>query len=198
MPRRGPEQTVQAEETVKASVGSAERNIARQVRVLREREGWTYEGTAARMTAVGCPMKGTTIYKIEKADQPRIVRANELVAFSLIFDRDLRALVRSPEAIEDEVLHERFDAWERSVGNRLETEWAESAALQALLDTAESTPRLEDRGERGAWLANVCRVPDGEMTEAEGFRQASSSSSTIFDVDGYRVHVTAERIGDAS
>lgn len=38
------------------------------------------------MTDAGCPIQGSAIYKIEKADPPRRITVDELVAFATVFE----------------------------------------------------------------------------------------------------------------
>ncbi len=75
MPRPNRERSVLAEE-----------NLARRVAFEREARGWTYEGTAKRMTNIGCPIQSTAIYKIEKGQPRRRISVDELVAFAKVFD----------------------------------------------------------------------------------------------------------------
>jgi transcriptional regulator with XRE-family HTH domain len=71
----------------------SEDNLARRVAYERERRGWTYEGTARRMTDVGCSVQGSAIYKIEKGTPRRRISVDELVAFADIFDVDTSDLL---------------------------------------------------------------------------------------------------------
>ncbi|WP_345649148.1 hypothetical protein [Pseudonocardia tropica] len=56
------------------------------------------------MTDVGCPMQGTTVYKIERQNPPRRITVDELAAFALIFDLPATELMQSPQEVEDSVL----------------------------------------------------------------------------------------------
>jgi transcriptional regulator with XRE-family HTH domain len=75
VPRPNPPRSLQSEE-----------NLARRIAYERDRRGWTYEGTAKRLTDVGCPIQGSAIYKIEKGKPRRRISVDELVAFADVFD----------------------------------------------------------------------------------------------------------------
>ncbi|MDP9437058.1 MAG: helix-turn-helix transcriptional regulator [Actinomycetota bacterium] len=72
---------------------SQEPNLARRIAYERQQRGWSYEGTASRLTAAGCPIAGSAIFKIEKGDPPRRISVDELVAFAKIFDAPLEELL---------------------------------------------------------------------------------------------------------
>lgn len=82
MPRPNRDRTVLAEE-----------NLARRIAFEREARGWTYEGTAKRMTNIGCPIQPTAIYKIEKGQPRRRISVDELVAFAKVFDFDVEEML---------------------------------------------------------------------------------------------------------
>ncbi|MGH3522271.1 MAG: helix-turn-helix domain-containing protein [Mycobacterium sp.] len=71
-------------------------NVARRVADERGRRGWSYETLARHMTEAGCPIQSSAIYKIEKGDPPRRISVDELVAFALAFDVDVKELLLSP------------------------------------------------------------------------------------------------------
>lgn len=70
-----------------------ESHVARRIAHERERRGWTYDGMAKRMTDVGCAIHGSAIYKIEKADPPRRISVDELVAVATVFDMSVEDLL---------------------------------------------------------------------------------------------------------
>lgn len=90
MPRQNPTRDIQAET-----------DLARRIAWERERRGWTYEGLASRLTAAGCPIQASAIYKIEKSDPPRRITVNELVALSTVFEISISDLLQSPDAMSD-------------------------------------------------------------------------------------------------
>lgn len=71
----------------------SETNLARRVAYERERRGWSYESTAKRMSAVGCPVQGSAVYRIEKGVPRRRISVDELVAFSRVFEVDIDELL---------------------------------------------------------------------------------------------------------
>ncbi len=95
MPRPNRDRTVQAEE-----------NLARRVAFEREARGWTYEGTAKRMTNVGCPIQSTAIYKIEKGQPRRRISVDELVAFAKVFEFEIEEMLMPVGAVLDDAAKE--------------------------------------------------------------------------------------------
>lgn len=80
---------------------AAEANLARRVAAERERRGWSNDGLAGRMTAAGCPIQASAIFKIEKGDPPRRITVNELVGFSAVFGIPLTDLLQEPGSLTD-------------------------------------------------------------------------------------------------
>jgi hypothetical protein len=64
----------------------AEAQLAQHIVVERDRLGWTNESLAKRMTDLGCPIRDSAIYKIEKGEPRRRITVDELVGFALAFD----------------------------------------------------------------------------------------------------------------
>jgi transcriptional regulator with XRE-family HTH domain len=89
----------------------SEANLARRVAFEREQRQWTYEGTAKRMTDVGCAIQGSAIYKIEKGQPPRRISVDELVAFGKVFDLDLADLLVPVDVILDNHSKALVQAW---------------------------------------------------------------------------------------
>jgi transcriptional regulator with XRE-family HTH domain len=49
----------------------------------RKRRGWTYERLAEEMTAVGCSIQPSAIFKVERA--ARRITVDELAAYSIVW-----------------------------------------------------------------------------------------------------------------
>ncbi|WP_155991927.1 helix-turn-helix domain-containing protein [Nocardioides sp. URHA0032] len=88
--------------------------LARRVAMEREARDWSYEGLAERMTNVGCPIQGSAIYKIEKADPPRRITVDELIAFATVFETPVRDLLLPREVVIDAKLGRLFERWEEA------------------------------------------------------------------------------------
>jgi hypothetical protein len=80
-----------------------ERNVAARIAYERTRldRKWTYEGMAKRMEDLGFPIQASAIYKIEKADPPRRIAVDELVAFADLFRVRVEDLLRPMEEVMD-------------------------------------------------------------------------------------------------
>jgi transcriptional regulator with XRE-family HTH domain len=99
----------------------SEANLAKRIAYERRRRHLSYEGLASLMTAHGCAIQGSAIYKIEKGDPPRRVTVDELVALARVFDvkiDELHELLKPMELIEKEYaeelindLNETLDTW---------------------------------------------------------------------------------------
>ena len=70
-----------------------ERALARRIAWERESRGWTYEGMAGRMTAAGCAIQASALYKIEKGTPRRRITVDELVAIAVVFEVDIPDLL---------------------------------------------------------------------------------------------------------
>jgi transcriptional regulator with XRE-family HTH domain len=79
---------------------ASEANLARRISFERESREWSYERLAQEMTAAGCPIQGSAIYKIEKGSPPRRVTVDELVAVAAVLDRDINDLLTPMDIIE--------------------------------------------------------------------------------------------------
>lgn len=80
----------------------SEQNVAERVAYEREQRGWSYAGLAQRLTAVGCAIDPSALYKIEKADPPRRITVDELVGLSEVFGLTLTELVTPLDVIVSE------------------------------------------------------------------------------------------------
>ena len=94
----------------------AEPHVAARIAIEREARSWSYEGLAKRLTDAGCPIQASAIYKIEKADPPRRITVDELVAFAAVFDVAVEELLVDPAMrlpVELAQLLERFETYQR-------------------------------------------------------------------------------------
>jgi transcriptional regulator with XRE-family HTH domain len=96
-----------------------ERNLARRIAFERERRGWSYEGTAARMTAAGFPIQASAIFKIEKGQPPRRITVDEAVGFAAVFDIPLAELVIDPDVAAVQGVTELLDEWRQVTAERV-------------------------------------------------------------------------------
>ena len=96
----------------------AEANLARRIQHERERRKLSYEALAQLVTAAGCKIQGSAIYKIEKATPPRRITVDELTAFADVFDVSVSELLKPLELVQQEIaseLLERMQARNRAL-----------------------------------------------------------------------------------
>ncbi len=98
----------------------AERYLAQRIARERERRGWSYEGLAARMTAAGCPLAQSAIYKIERSDPPRRITVDELVGYSRVFGIPVEQLLLDPEISAEGHMIELLDKWRQVSAERID------------------------------------------------------------------------------
>lgn len=116
---------------------ASERGLARRVAHERETRGMSYEALASRMTSVGCAINATAIYKIEKADPPRRITVDELVAFSEVFGVPVQELLLPPELAAKQELVRLMVAWDNARSKAAAAKEDEDAAwgqLRAYVD----------------------------------------------------------------
>ncbi|MGC1211268.1 MAG: helix-turn-helix transcriptional regulator [Micromonospora sp.] len=90
MPRPNPERQLRGEA-----------NLADRVAYERKERGWTTEGLAQRMTAAGCPINQSAIWKIEDGKPRRRITYDEALAFAEVFGIPLDELSAPPELAAD-------------------------------------------------------------------------------------------------
>lgn len=88
-----------------ARLPGAEDDLARRVAYERDKRGWSTEGLAARMTAAGCPIQQSAIWKIENGKPRRRITVDELLAFAEVFGTDITGLLQPPELVISSEVH---------------------------------------------------------------------------------------------
>jgi transcriptional regulator with XRE-family HTH domain len=81
---------------------ASEANLAKRIAFERESRGLSYEGLASLMTARGCAIQGSAIYKIEKGNPPRRVTVDELIALKEVFETTTDDLLLAMEVLRKE------------------------------------------------------------------------------------------------
>lgn len=163
----------------------AEQHVARRIAIERARRGWSYDGLAARMTAVGCPLNQSAIYKIERGDPPRRITVDELVAYSRVFHLSVQELLTDPDLAAERHVVDLLDGWRRLMGERMAAvqEYNEQGrriqdAVRALAgDSVAANAALfdywKDRYGDSHWATDVPEMfflEDASEESAEAFR----------------------------
>ncbi len=127
---------------------ASEQSLARRIAYERERLGMSYEGLASRMTRVGCPIQASGVYKIEKADPPRRITVDELVAFAEVFATPVQELLLPPEMAGKQRLIDLWARWEvarvESSAARGREERAWTAVREYMAEHPELSPALRE------------------------------------------------------
>lgn len=145
----------------------SETNLARRVAHERDRLGWTYEGLAKRMTDAGCSIQPSAIYKIEKADPPRRITVDELVAFAVVFETSVEDLLKPLELLQAEGLRALFEIWEGAQGRaRQEAELVESMR-DKVRQYVEDHPGMDEHLQRFVreWVGASSAWPNPDAAE---------------------------------
>lgn len=170
----------------------SEQNLARRIAHERERRGWTYEGTAKRMTDAGCAIQPTAIYKIEKADPPRRISVDELVGFSQVFDVALEELLLPPELAAEKEVQRLALTWTAARAAADQAKEAERAAWATLRQYAIDHPDVEQAVATAfeAW-ADEYREPQERPVEV------AAQMATLLQGDDERARPYVERLLEA-
>lgn len=99
---------------------ASEDALARRIGFEREARGWSPQGLASRMTEAGCAIQASAIYKIEKADPPRRITVDELVAFSQVFEIPVGQLLIPPDIAAANELVDLVLKWDRAQDKQVE------------------------------------------------------------------------------
>ena len=86
-----------------------ESSLAERIAFERAARGWSPAGLASRMEQVGCPINTSAIYKLEKADPPRRITVDELIAFARVFDLPPEDLLQPASVVKHEKLRKGLD-----------------------------------------------------------------------------------------
>lgn len=148
----------------------SETNLAKRIAHEREQRGMTYDGLAKRMTDAGCPIQPSAIYKIEKADPPRRITVDEVVAFAVVFETSVEDLLKPLELLQAEGLRVLLDSWERAkMLLQIEVQMEESMR-DKVRQYVEDHPGMDEHLQRFVreWVDASARAtwPDPDTAEA--------------------------------
>ncbi len=129
---------------------AGETSLARRIGYERETRGMSYEGLASRMTAAGCAINGSGVYKSEKLG--RRITVDELVAYSMVFRIPVAELLLPPEAAASRALADLIAHWDKASQEAARAQDQEREAWQKLTEYA-TRPDVADSVETvvGAW-----------------------------------------------
>ncbi|MDQ2782709.1 MAG: hypothetical protein M3Y26_09290 [Actinomycetota bacterium] len=113
------------------------------------------------MTDAGCPMVGSAIFKIEKADPPRRIVVDELVTFAKVFGVTIQDLLLPPEVVASRELTRLVAEWDAASTSAAGAIAARDLAWRALRDFSKESPEAKPVLERWANIA----LEDGSSEE---------------------------------
>lgn len=145
MPRPNPHRSI-----------ASEQSLARRIAYERESRGMSYDGLALRMSKAGCPINASALYKIEKADPPRRITVDELVALSRVFGVPIADLLEPPERLLSKEL---------------------LGLLRDMANAADDTLRAND-----AYKASMARLGDFVLAHPETMEQLEQTGISISDL----------------
>lgn len=139
MPRPNPGRSLKSEES-----------LARRIEFERKRRKWTHDGLADRMKRVGCPIRGSAIYKIENGNRRapdgtplrRGISVDELVALAKVFETSLDDLLLPPEVVETSQAVELFLAWDKAAAALTQATTHHDEAWEAMETYVHDHPEL--------------------------------------------------------
>jgi transcriptional regulator with XRE-family HTH domain len=143
-----------------------EANVADHVRLEREMRGWSTAELARQVTAAGCPLSQSAVWRIESGDPPRKISVDELVAFAKVFDKPIDQLLEpvskgAGEPLIRLFLNEWIEATRASMNADSAVFSAEQTVLSAYWENPEALQRFEEdlretlKGRGATWLEAI-------------------------------------------
>jgi transcriptional regulator with XRE-family HTH domain len=174
----------------------AEDNLARRIAAERDAQGWSNDGLAKRMSDAGCPMTGSAIFKIEKAEPRRRIVVDELVTFAKVFGLSMEELLLAPEMAANRETARLVVDWSEADQAARAASAVRKARWEALQDYIAAHPEstgtlqkaletwagqhFEEQNREGATAFKMFQVTRSEQWE-ERFYQ-------ILEQDGVQLH----------
>ena len=181
----------------------SEDELARRVALEREQRGWTYEGMARRMTAAGCPINQSALYKIEKGTKrkdgepgpARRITVDELVAMARVFGLPVEQLLLPAEVAAVKDVGDLLRAWRaaadaaEAADDAAEEAWADLLGyVQAHPEVESGLPELLQRWAVDAYETYSPQVQD-EAAAYLQHRLTGSPEARLAWLRAYRVEV---------
>lgn len=161
----------------------SETNLARRIAHERESRGMTYDGLAKRLTDAGCAIQPSAIYKIEKADPPRRITVDELVAFSAVFETSVEDLLKPLELLQADGLRELVECWQGAAGRAQQEEEIERTMRDKVRQYVEDRPGMDEHLQRFVREWVDAWAPDPDIAEAFWMHRLGGSEQWSQRVD---------------
>lgn len=117
-------------------------NLSQRMALERESRGWTYESLANRMTAAGCPITASSLYKSEKSG--RRITFEEVVGLSRAFGIPVQDLLLPADLVRSTRALEAYRAWATATDALRRAQDEHLAAAEMLVDAVAGDERLVD------------------------------------------------------
>lgn len=160
--------------TTAGRTSANETNLRRRLTAERERRGWTYDGTAQRVTEAGCRLQPSSVYKIEKGDPPRRILVDELVGFAAAFGLSVEELLLPVEAADDARLGELLANTEAA---RRAADAASAALKAALVELFQHVDRTMPDEQAVTRALDALGLPSDRAEALRGLAAHSTRSS---------------------
>ncbi|MFE2725032.1 helix-turn-helix domain-containing protein [Kitasatospora sp. NPDC059327] len=95
------DQPVQPDGSPAAAPALSEEHAAERVRLEREHLGWSTGELAKRMTAAGCPINQSSVWRIENGEPRRRINLDEAIGFAKVFGLTLEEFLGPPGSSAD-------------------------------------------------------------------------------------------------
>lgn len=171
-------------------VRAQERALVRRIKYERELRGWSPAKLAEVMTASGCKMHTSAVYKLEDTEKPRVLTATELIAAAKAFDMTLEELCVPIELVQKRRAQELIEELEAADERFIEGIESDLNALIELMRLAAEDRELYD------FVVGHYFRPSSMPTGKDG-AEPDVSLFSIEDVDGRSRPIDTERLGPA-
>lgn len=161
---------------------ASEANVAEWITLERKRHRLSYEELAKLMTAVGCPLAGTAIYRVEKGDPPRRITVDELVAFAKVFDTEVAVLLSPVDIARKKRGRDLVEKAFRTYEALPKEVYAFGELVADIRELAEQDPEVYEYFQN-QWLAEADKVSDVPL-EPTVYTKLTELVNTVVAVHG--------------
>lgn len=144
---------------------------------------------AKRMSDLGCAIQHTAIYKMVKADPPRRVTVDELVAFARVFDLGVEELLLPVEAVTNRHVKAAFAEWANAVSESDKAHRRVGEARASISELLKNHPetRVSVEDEMGRYVTDNYGYSEEEAVQM-AMREFDPDRSMPIDAEALAAH----------